>query len=180
MYTYEKGKKIPLRNLQDLAKVNRDRISVYDESGIRILKEAKKHVIEEKLNGESMGIFSKVKKAVGKKIDDRSREKTLQKKVEYNELKKTERVKAETLRKKGLTEDEARFLAEREVKREADAKKKAETSARIKKATDAFAEMGREMNRSPGPAPKKVISKKTKRAAKNEETPNPNKLGFKI
>lgn len=187
MYTHENGRKIPLRDVQDLAKVRKDRINVYDETGERILKNVDKRTVERKMRGEEMGIFGKVKKAVGQRLDDRAKERTLQKKVEFNEQKRAERAKTETFRRKGLTEEEARFMAEREVKREVDAKKKAETSAKIKKATEAFGEMGREMNRSsPGPAPKKAVHKNTKNTVKRvqqnvkEDIPNPNKLGFKI
>lgn len=186
MYTSENGRKIPLRDVQDLKKIRKERISVYDETGERILKNVDKSIVQQKMIGDSsMGLFGKVKKSVGRKLDERSREKTLKKKVEYNELKRSERSKAEIYRRKGLTEEEAKFMAEREVKRDVETKKKADRQARIQKATAALNDAGK-VNRPPEAVKKKKVARKTKGAVKRvqrsvkEDIPNPNKLGFKI
>lgn len=187
MYTHENGRKIPLRNVQDLDKVHQKRINVYDETGERILKNVDKSTVEQKMIGDNMGFFGKIQKKVNQKLDDRAREKTLKNKIDYNEQKRSARTKAETYKRKGLTEDEAQFMAEREVKRDVDTKKKTERDARIKKATAAFGELGKEINRSSsGQDQNKQVHKRTKhtvqRAEQNvkKEIPNPNKLNFKI
>lgn len=187
MYTHINGKKIPLRDLKDLSRIRQDRINVYDDNGDRVLKNVDKHTVEQKLIGDNMGFFGNFKKKVNQKLDDRAREKNLKTKIDYNEQKRASKAKAETYKRKGLTEEEAQFIAEREVKRDVDTKKKAEREVRIKKATAAFSDLGKEINRtSPGTGQNKQIRKRTKHTAQRvkqtvkEELPNPNKMNFKI
>ena len=187
MYTHENGRKIPLRDVQDLNKVHQKRINVYDETGERILKNVDISTVKQKMIGENMGFFGKIKKAVGKKIDDSAKEKTLKQKIDYNEKKRSAKAKAETYKRKGLTEDEAMFMAEREVKREADTKKRIERDEKLKRSTAALRELGNEINKPvQNSTSKKEIHKKTKhtvhRVEQNtkRELPNPNKLNFKL
>lgn len=188
MYTHDsKGRRIHLRNERDLNIVRQERFNVYDDNGEIIFRNIDKQTIKYKLEGENMGFFGKIKKAVGKKIDDSAREKTLKQKIDHNEKKRSTKAKAETYKRKGLTEDEAMFMAEREVKREADTTKRIERDEKLKRSTAALRELGNEINKPvPKTTNKTEVRKKTKRTVHKveqnakRELPNPNKLNFKL
>lgn len=149
-----------------------------------------------------MSFFSHVKEKINRARDDNARERIIQKKVEYQEGKRMSKAKAASYKEKGLTDDEAEFMASRDIKRDKASAAREKRKSNIKAAIKDVQSLGEPVKNVNKKSVGKTTRAEKKRAAKaaKKSVPignpmrldlgssssssgaikNPNKLDFKL